>query len=213
MKYHMLIVITILMTMISSCVSQDEPIGQSGAVEQTLGSVTRSSNSSEMLKFSSEAEFATFVTTLKALSSDNEKTEMVRQYSANFVSVNDIYWEAMAEAAEIDEFSESVYHKFSEKYNMMYFPEYEEDYGFYVAVKDLDLSFILNKDYEVEVGGKILNLRDVNDYETLMATGRAYYTNNAAASVATVESFTISSPSMNSVGLEYDSGCLVDDKN
>lgn len=112
----------------------------------------------------------------------------------------------MYEMAEIDDESQKAYEVFKNKYSQLYFPCHMEDAGFYIAMSNLDAAFLVNRNYEVSISGKVENLRDINSYQELMNLNRAFYSDNTSMTRAGFVEFTLSSTSMNSVGPEYDSG-------
>ncbi|MDE6792948.1 MAG: hypothetical protein K2J48_07690 [Muribaculaceae bacterium] len=188
----------------TSCSDVEMP--ESLGITNRIGTVeTRSSNAS-LLSFESKEAFDAEVAILTALSSDEEKIQWVNKNHPNFTSIQSVYWEAMDEMAEIEEVNQENYEVFAQKYQTLYFPRFMEDAGFYVPMTNLDEAFLVNVNYEVSIAGEIINLKDIEEYSTLVELGRAYYSIESPIPLATLTPFYINSTSMNSVGPEYDSG-------
>ncbi len=160
------------------------------------------------LEFSSEAEFNELVSTLSKMSDSSEKSQWMHMHYPAFRSIKDVYDDAMVEADTMGD-TEEDYSKFMEKYADLYFPLYQEDAGFYIPIKNENMAFLANPDCKVKIAGETVNLRDVNDYQTLMDLGIAYYTEPAPmAAIATdqeIERLNNYEKNMNSVGTEFDS--------
>lgn len=139
-----------------------------------------------MLSFDSEASFHQAVATLKSIDSWEEKEAWVKLNFGNFESMQSVYEAAANEAESLDDTKEE-YMKFKNKYSSLYFPMYEEDYGYYIPLKDLETAFLVNKDGDVCIAGNVVNKKDLSSYQELMYLGRAYYSNgiNLVAEVAT----------------------------
>lgn len=173
--------------------------------------VTRSSETA-ILSFENEAEFSKFLQNIKAIQSHEDKLAFIHEQFPAFVSAQDVYSVAMYEMENnVDETRES-YLNFKEKFNTLYFPMYGEDAGFYIPMTDLDAAYIVNKEYKIRIGGNELCLKDINDYQTLITTGRAYYEESKPMPSADMVEFSLSSTDINSVGPEYDSGWTQHDK-
>lgn len=160
------------------------------------------------LEFTSEAEFNDLVSTLAKMNDSSEKSQWMHMHYPAFRSIKDVYDDAMIEA-DIMEDTDDDYNEFMGKYANLYFPLYQEDAGFYIPIKDENMAFLANPDCKVKIAGKTVNLRDVNDYQTLMALGVAYYAEPAQmAAAATDQNFDKLNnyeKTMNSVGTEFDS--------
>ncbi len=161
------------------------------------------------LEFSSEAEFNDLVATLSKMSDSSEKSQWMHMHYPAFRSIRDVYNDAMVEADTMGD-SDDDYNKFMGKYADLYFPLYQEDAGFYIPIKDENMAFLANPNCEVKIAGETVNLRDVNDYQTLMALGVAYYAEPAPMAAADTDkdfdTFIEYGRDMNSVGTEFDSG-------
>lgn len=198
-------------TLLLSC--GNEGINQPPDVEFSSSNVS-SISGANVLKFDSESALTDAVNELSKLASSKEKLDWVHSHYPGFTSIQDIYTEALVEADEIGD-SESDFNNFMKKYDSLYFPLYKEDAGFYVAMRDLNIAFFVNSSYDVIIGNEIKNLKDIDDYSTLMSLGRAYYTikPNRVASTSDFDDFILpSSGDLNTVGTEYDSGWTQYDK-
>lgn len=88
-----------------------------------------------------------------------------------FTSIYDSYEAALNEADKYYD-TKNHYEEFKEKYSNLYFPEHEDDYSAYLPVSDENVAKLLNVNGEVEINGKIINMKDVSTYEELMKLGR-----------------------------------------
>lgn len=158
-----------------------------------------------ILTFESEVDFQKAVDEISSFDTDEEKLQWVKTKFPEFSSIQTLYWEAMQEMAEINAEDKEICERFQSKYSSLYFPLYEEDGGFYIPMKDLDAAFLVNENCGVIIAGKINNLKDIWDYDTLMKLGRSYYAVDSPMATATMGSFSLNNTSQNSVGPEYDS--------
>lgn len=129
-----------------------------------------------MLSFDSEASFQQAVETLKSIDSWEAKEAWVKANYGHFCSMQSVYDTAMAEAENLGE-TEEEYAQFKNKYSTLYFPMYEEDYGYYIPMKDLNVASLVNENGEVCIAGKVVNKKDITSYNELMYLDRAYYSN------------------------------------
>ena len=102
--------------------------------------------------------------------------------------------------------NEDRYSQFERKYVGLYFPKYQEDAGYYIPMSNLDKAFFANRNCEVSIAGKVVNFRDINEYEDLMRLGRAFYSNDGISMLATLTPIHYSGGNLDPVGEEYDSG-------
>lgn len=204
MKNLIMLAMLIMVFTLSSCSDVEMP---ESSVQTTL-SKSKQTRSSEntVLSFESKEDFETAVAHIATLSSDEEKMEWVNKNNPNFKSIQNVYWDAMEEMADMENIDAEQYNAFEQKYKSLYFPKYDEDAGFYVPMANLDAAFLVNDDCEVSIAGNIINLRDIEDYNKLVELGRAYYSIDSSMPLAAMGSFNLNSTSMNSVGPEYDSG-------
>ena len=136
---------------------------------------TKSSNSNgnNILKFKNENVFNETVNKLQFLS-NQERLEWEKQM--NFESLNSVYEKALDEVTAMEDVTAEEYYSLKKTYqNSLYFPEYKEDYGFYLPVSREEMASVLNRNGEVMIGEEILNLKDIFDYYDLQLTGKALY--------------------------------------
>lgn len=202
-----------LILCVASC-SSDDPTMSNLSMESDVPTTknTRGSEETPILHFTDMLEFNNALTRIRSLNSSKEKIEWVHSTYPEFNSVQDIYNSAMIEMEnEVDETEES-YLNFKEKFNTLYFPMYGEDAGFYIPMSDLDAAYLVNENYMVNIGGNDICLKDIDNYNELMSTGRAYYEMPQPMLTGTMVEFSLSSTDINSVGPEYDSGWVQYDK-
>lgn len=204
--------------MLSSC-GNDSDV--QNAVQAETATRSFDVNGTKVLEFANQSDFDSAVTQLSLLENSAKKSEWMHVHYPMFRSIKDVYEDAMVEADEIGD-SESDFDTFMDKYSSLYFPLYKEDAGFYVPIKDENVAYFANANCEVRIAGKTITLRDINDYQTLMDLGVAYYTNPKPKRLMVAENndvitFKIDRGLMvNSVegaaGKEYDSGWQQYDK-
>lgn len=94
-----------------------------------------------------------------------------------FFSLYDSFNEALGKADNYYQ-NEDDYNKFKELYANLYFPEYKEDYSVYLPVDDEDLAKLLNLNGDVYINGKLINMKNIDNYERLQELGIAMYQSN-----------------------------------
>ena len=205
MNRQLLILIVGLTMIVSSC-SDIEVFEKDSKqmLQNGCESITRSSNDT-ILCFESQEAFDIAVEKIASYNLEEDKFAYVHAISPMFVSIQDIYNDAMDDMAEMEDISVEEYDSFQSKYHSLYFPRYLEDAGYYIPMVNLDAAYLVNKNCEVCVAGEIVNLRDINNYETLVELGRAYYTIESMMPAVEITDI-VFKEKMDPVGPEYDSG-------
>lgn len=137
-------------------------------------SLTKSSNdeANNILQFKNQTILNETISSLKKMTNEER---LSWEKDMNFVSLNSVYENALDEVTAMDGTAEE-YNDLKQKYqDCLYFPEYKEDYGFYLPVSKEELASVLNKNGEVMVGEKIINMKDIYEYRDLQLTGKALY--------------------------------------
>ena len=114
-------------------------------------------NNGTLLKFKDQATFDNY------LSQENINI-------AGFTSMYDNFNQAMKEAESYYD-REGGYEEFKAKYSTLYFPEEGDDYSAYLPVSNENVAKLLNKDGDVMIGDKVVNMKDVNSYQQLKVLG------------------------------------------
>ena len=83
-----------------------------------------------------------------------------------FTSIYDVFVDAMMNAESYYD-RKGGYEEFKEKYNTLYFPETKDDISAYLPVSDPYLAKFLNKDGEIIIAGKMINMIDISSYDQL----------------------------------------------
>lgn len=205
MRKNLFYAIVSIAFVMSSCSDSDMPEMTTVSMADKMSEIVDVSGK-PVIAFESMDAFNKAVSEISTLSNEEEKMNWIKNNYNNFYSIQDLYWDAMAEMSEIDEAGDIVYQEFKSKYDGLYFPCYKDDAGFYVPMSNLDASFFVNSSCEVSIAGKIVNLRDINDYRKLMDLGRAYYSIEKPMTRTAYQQFYLNSPSMDPVGPVYDSG-------
>lgn len=121
----------------------------------------------------------------------------------------------MNEMASIENINPESYNAFQTKYNALYFPQYKDDAGFYMPIKDQNLTYFANKNCKVRIADEDVNLRDVLSYKDLQVSGEAYYSLRSESNEMELqmgslpEIFVSYKPHLHHVGPEYSSGWQV----
>lgn len=210
------IAIGVISQVLSACSNtEDAPYLQQthdASDKLTRSSVDFSSDSVSTLYFNSPEEYEHALSHIRSLDSDMEKSQWMHDTYPEFTSIHDVYELAGEEAAVADLETEEQFNSFMDKYSCLFFPLEEEDAGFYIPIKDTDLSYLANLNCIIIIGDNVIDLKDINDYSDLQECGRAFYELPSPMTLASEESFRITGRSMNSVGPEYDSDWKVYDK-
>ncbi len=103
-----------------------------------------------------------------------EQKEWASENLEDFVSIRDIYDQAMEEAESYYD-REGGYEEFKEKYPTLYYPEEGEDYGAYIPFQDELIANVLNENGQLIVGEEIIEEPRIDHYDKLKATRRGYY--------------------------------------
>lgn len=193
-----------LLTTVLSCSESTLTLPDSNLAKESSAFVEYAKTN--ILTFKSQAAFNEALQMLKTMETEQEKLKWIHEAFPNFISMQDVYEQAGLEMAEMSSDTKEAYMSFMQKFDGLYFPLVEEDAGFYVPMKDLDLAYLANSKGKVIIGDAEVDLRDISDYETLKNLDRAYYENEKPMTRAAETEFFITSPDMNSVGPEYDSG-------
>lgn len=155
-----------------ACACSNDSLNE--AVDQSNKPQVVSRSVENMLSFDSDASFQQAVETLKSMNSWEEKNSWLKANFGDFQSMQSVYDAAMAEAENLGE-TEEEYKAFKDKYSTLYFPMYQEDYGYYIPLRDLDMAALVNENGNVRIAGSVVNKKDLTSYQELAALGRAYY--------------------------------------
>lgn len=154
MKKYLFIIVALATTLISCN-------NESDALIETSSQSTKTTM--DMLEFATETDFL--------LAAQNpEKTLEEVHASADFKSISDEY-EAAWEVEEEYYASEAKYNEFKKMFPHLYFPEYEDDYSFFLPVSDKYIAKLLNVEGNVRIGGKVVNYIDIKTPEKLLSLG------------------------------------------
>lgn len=166
----------------SSCNNNDEEVTVMNTSKEYLNILgTKVELKDNALSFKNEAELQELIdlskkqiikTRLVGDGTFHEKNDKSWKVDG-FKSLYDIFVEAMNNAESYYD-REGGYEDFKEKYSILYFPEVKNDYSAFLPVDDVNLAKFLNKDGEILINGKIVNMKNVNSYEQLEKLGWTY---------------------------------------
>lgn len=118
----------------------------------------------DMLNFATEEEFFNAVespeATLKTISTHSDFKSLYNEYE---------------EAWEIEEeyyASEEKYNEFKMLFPHLYFPEYKDDYSFFLPVSNESVAKLLNLEGNVRIAGEVVNYIDIKTPQDLLKLGQ-----------------------------------------
>ena len=147
------------------CACSNENLESLASSNETKTS-TRTASVDTIPVFASEAEFNQAVKTVSTLLTVEEKENWVKNHYGNYQSMQELYDNAMEEAADLGETREA-YQNFKAKYNSLYFPLYKEDAGCYIPLKDLNAAYLVNANGNANINGKVVNNVSSMKYKSL----------------------------------------------
>ena len=197
-----LLFILVLFTFIG-CNNIQDPSFMSNNVDSI--SITSNSNlETSLITFESWKDFENAVNEISKLNTDSAKNEWVHNHYPNFTSLQNIYRNAMNEMATLDDIDLNQFKAFENKYKALYFPHIGEDGGFYIPIKDTNKAYLTNSECKISIAGEIVSIKDIDDYEDLVSTGRAYYPSSIPMLVGSQLYF--SNTNQDPMGTTFDSG-------
>lgn len=191
----LIFILSMIVSMLSACNGVDTPqppvSGETDSVTKT-----RSEENGNILTFASEHDFEVALANIASLESTEDKLMSVKEKFPNFISIQEIYGNALAEAENLEE-DEASYLNFKERYSSLYFPMIAEDAGFYIPMSNLNTAFLMNEKCEVRIGNTIKSMKDIVDYSQLVELGRAYYSNPLNTTADSYTEFNFDGPKSN----------------
>lgn len=130
---------------------------------QGMANVNIVNEESGVLSFSDIAEFQAAV---EAVEQGGPQTRS----NVNFKSLYDEY-EAAWEIEEEYYTSKEKYNEFKKMFPHLYFPEYEDDYSFFLPVSDENIAKLVNPEGNVMIDGKLVNYIDIKTPQDLLELG------------------------------------------
>lgn len=161
------LLVALFVSFVSACSndSLNEAINQSQVESRSV---------ENMLSFDNEASFQQTVRLLSGMD-ESERKQWVSSHLGAITSLKDIYDEAMRDAADLDE-SREAYLSFKDKYEkVLYFSSYKDDFGAYLPVDNKVVASLLDINGDVQIGGKVCNLKNIQNYTQLQEAGYAMY--------------------------------------
>lgn len=148
-------------------------------VEKTMDQETNNDfeviDNGSLLKFKDKIAFDATLTKLKSMNFEEQQkwTESIK-----FNSLYVAYVDALDKISNDQNIS---YYDIKQEYQgILYFPEYNDDYGIYLPVSKKEYSPLLSQDGNVMIGNEVLNFVDIKDYESLKKTGNALYSDESS---------------------------------
>lgn len=128
--------------------------------------IVGNAENSEMLSFSNEREFLCAVEAL-------EDGQPISRAVSNFKSLYDEY-EAAWEIEDNYYDSMEKYEEFKKMFPHLYFPEYEDDYSFFLPISNENIAKLVNLEGNVLIDGKVVNYIDIKTPQDLLKLGKLY---------------------------------------
>lgn len=209
MKRISYLLLVLAMSVFCACGNELE-----GLQEEKSPSNKSEIESAEMFSFNSEKEFQDAVAQLEQMTA-GEQQGWVKTNFGSIKTLQDVYFEALKEAAYLDE-TEASYKAYKEKYDKyLYFASFLEDCGVYLPVSNKAMAALLNIDGNVRIAGEVKNMKDVDSYIKLQENGEAMYNGFDMPTRASYGAYwqpgfidhsnTFGAESSGNIGKEYDS--------
>ena len=151
-------------TMFVSCTKDQEFEVLSNSEPKTLSNSKETKSSIEVLEFATEADF------LKAV----ESPAAILNYLSDYSSFESLYDEfEKAWLVEEDYYvSDQKYNEFKKLFPHLYFPEYKDDYSFFLPVSNDSVAKLLSPEGYVKIAEKMVNYIDIKTPQDLLRLGR-----------------------------------------
>lgn len=153
MKIFYLLISVTFITLLSACTNE---------LDSVVPEVEK--NNIAVLEFPTEADF------ILATQNPQKALEEVAQSNLTFKSLYDEYEDAWKVEEEYYA-SEAKYNEFKKLFPHLYFPEYEDDYSFFLPVSNEEFAKLLNPQGEVNIGGKLVSYIDIKTPQDLLKRG------------------------------------------
>lgn len=151
-------------TMFVSCAKDQETEILSISGSKALLNSNEVKSSIEVLEFATEADF------LKAAEAPETILNNISDYT-DFKSLYDEFEKAWL--VEEDYYvSEQKYDEFKKLFPHLYFPEYKDDYSFFLPVSNDSIAKLLNPEGYVKIAEKMVNYIDIKTPQDLLKLGR-----------------------------------------
>lgn len=156
-KFKVFVVVLSFLSIFTAC-NNEEDVASLPVNNETLEGI-----GDEILDFATETDFFMTVNT--------DNSAIKTRTDTDFESLYDEY---MAAVNVADEYYVSLekYEEFKKIFPNLYFPEYKDDYSFFLPVRDENIAKFLNKEGNVRIGGQIINYIDIHTHKDLLALGR-----------------------------------------
>lgn len=152
--------VMMLVTLFVACSDNSEIEAISDKYVADTGEMTK------MLSFTDQKDFLSAVEAL-------ENGQPLTRVASDFKSLYDEY-EMAWEIEEEYYTSMEKYNEFKKMFPHLYFPEYEEDYSFFLPVSDENVAKLINPEGNVIIGGKVVNCIDIKTPQDLLKLGKLY---------------------------------------
>lgn len=169
MKKYLFLLLVAITTLCASCdnnsmdnVLNDSNIAPFSEQQENNGDYGTEGKTFNMLEFATETDFK--------LAVENPETALTR-VANDFKSLYDEY-DAAWEVEEAYYATDEKYEEFKQMFPHLYFPEYEDDYSFFLPISNEDIAKLVNPQGNVMIGGVVKNYIDIKTPERLLELGK-----------------------------------------
>lgn len=167
MKKYLFLVTVAAATLCSSCDNVEDGLLnpdnlQTPEMQENSDNYGTPGQTFTMLEFATETDFK--------LAMENPESAVTRA-SNDFKSLYDEY-DAAWEVEEAYYATDEKYEEFKKMFPHLYFPEYQDDYSFYLPVSNENIAKLVNPEGNVLIGGQIRNYIDIKTPERLLELGQ-----------------------------------------
>ena len=173
MKKCFIVISITLAALISSCTNELDTLSQEAKKEKL-----------DVLEFATETDF------LLASQDPQKALEQLVQPNVYFKSLYNEYEDAWKVEEEYY-VSEEKYKEFKKVFSHLYFPEYQDDYSFFLPVSNENMAKLLTPDGDVRIGGQLVNYIDITQPEDLLKMGRLSSSKKANIATRTEQDNTV----------------------
>lgn len=135
-----------------------------------------------VLQIPDEETLEDLMAELNQFDTEYNKVQFLNQMVPGFVSIQDLYNQALIEADTVNFAANGAYENFKKRHPEFYFANEDGDAGFYIPMEDQDLAYLVPASCEIIIGGVRRNYKDKNVYDKLKAKDLTYSSSQPSTS-------------------------------
>lgn len=140
-----------------------------------------------VLQIPDEETLEDLMAELNQFDTEYNKFQFLSQMVPGFVSIQDLYNQALIEADTVNFAANGAYENFKKRHPEFYFANEDGDAGFYIPMEDQDLAYLVPASCEIIIGGVRRNYKDKNVYNKLKAKDLTYSYSQLTTSMPSYE--------------------------